>query len=172
MRIKTIIDEDFVNYKRASMFIGTVSCSGKCCIEADIPLSICQNFEWQSAPIKEVSNHHIIGRYLANRMTSAIVFGGLEPFEQTEELINFIRDLRDHFGVCDPVVIYTGYYPEEITEALFALAEWDNIIVKFGRYKPNCKPRYDQLLGVWLASDNQFASVLSKTAPYACAWHL
>ena len=34
MRVKTVVDEDFTNYKKPSMFIGTISCGGKCCIEA------------------------------------------------------------------------------------------------------------------------------------------
>lgn len=38
MRVKTIVDEDFTNYKKPAMFIGTISCGGKCCIEAGIPL--------------------------------------------------------------------------------------------------------------------------------------
>jgi len=41
MRIKTIKDEDFVNYKKASMFIGTATCDFKCCKEAGIPLEVC-----------------------------------------------------------------------------------------------------------------------------------
>jgi hypothetical protein len=31
------------------------------------------------------------------------------------------------------------------------------IIIKYGRYKPNQKMKYDKVLGVNLASDNQFA---------------
>jgi hypothetical protein len=32
-----------------------------------------------------------------------------------------------------------------------------NIIVKFGRYRPNQEPHFDKVLGVELASDNQYA---------------
>lgn len=53
MRVKTIVDEDFTNYKKPAMFIGTISCGGKCCIEAGIPLSVCQNDGWRScAPLR------------------------------------------------------------------------------------------------------------------------
>ena len=45
MRIKAIIDEDYTNYKKPAMFIGTASCCGKCCKEAGLPLSVCQNDE-------------------------------------------------------------------------------------------------------------------------------
>ena len=33
MRVKTIVEEDFTNYKKPAMFIGTISCGGKCCLE-------------------------------------------------------------------------------------------------------------------------------------------
>ena len=35
-----------------------------------------------------------------------------------------------------------------------------NIIVKFGRYIPDTDQRYDEVLGVILASDNQYAERL------------
>lgn len=50
MRVKTIVDEDFTNYKKPAMFIGTISCGGKCCIEAGIPLSVCQMMGGVQAP--------------------------------------------------------------------------------------------------------------------------
>ncbi len=84
MRVKTIVDEDFVNYKKPSMFIGTISCGGKCCSEAGIPLSVCQNDGWRSPPSRLTTMICIIAihRYSRNPLTKAIVFGGLEPFEQ------------------------------------------------------------------------------------------
>lgn len=60
MRVKTIVDEDFANYKKPSMFIGTISCGGKCCIEAGIPLSVCQNDGWRScAPRRSVRQRNL-----------------------------------------------------------------------------------------------------------------
>ena len=41
MLIKDIIDEDFINYKKPSMFIGTVKCDWKCCIEGKFDKKIC-----------------------------------------------------------------------------------------------------------------------------------
>ena len=38
---------------------------------------------------------------------------------------------------------------------------YENIIVKFGRYVPNQLPHYDNVLGIKLASDNQYAKVVS-----------
>ena len=51
--------------------------------------------------------------------------------------------------------------PEEIKEALDKLRKYDNIIIKYGRFLLNKPPRYDEVLGITLASDNQFAEVLS-----------
>ena len=59
------------------------------------------------------------------------------------------------------MVIYTGYYPQEIEEQVKALSSYKNIIIKFGRYVPNSTPVYDEVLGVTLASDNQFAERIS-----------
>lgn len=158
MRVKTVVDEDFTNYKKPSMFIGTISCGGKCCIEAGIPLSVCQNDGWRSGAPIVLSNRELCQRYLNNPLTKAIVFGGLEPFEQFKELERFIFTLRCVFGCDDDVVIYTGYNPEELSFELNVLSgHYNNIIVKFGRFVPNSQHRFDEVLGVELASDNQYA---------------
>ena len=93
MRVKTIIDEDFSNYKEPAMFIGTVSCDGKCCKEAGIPMSVCQNDAWRESATICISNNQICERYVRNPITKAMVFGGLEPFEQFEEVFNVIGKL-------------------------------------------------------------------------------
>ena len=160
MKIKTVVDEDFTNYKKPAMFIGTATCGGKCCIEAGIPLSVCQNDGWRSGAPIEFDEETLIKRYENNPLTSAIVFGGLEPFEQYEDVEHFIYKFRMR-GNLDDVVIYTGYYPEEIKEQLRCLELFPNIVVKFGRYVPNRPNRYDDVLGVTLVSDNQFAERIS-----------
>lgn len=162
MRIKQLRDEDFTNYKKASMFIGTISCGGKCCIEAGIPFTICQNDELRRSPIIKMDNKTLIDRYLNNFITSSIVFGGLEPFEQFDELKDFIYDFRMNYKVLDDIIIYTGYKPEEIVNEITELEVFPNIIIKFGRYIPNRLSRYDDILGITLASDNQYAKKISK----------
>ena len=157
MLLKTIIDEDFVNYKVPSMFIGTAFCGGKCCVEAGIPLSVCHNDKWRKADPIFVEDSDICRRYLDNDITKAIVIGGLEPFEQFTELCEMLAALRNEYKCNDDVVIYTGYYPKEIESEIEFLKFYGNIIVKFGRYIPGKPHRYDELLGVTLASDNQFA---------------
>ena len=81
--------------------------------------------------------------------------GGLEPFDNGIELYALISKVRDYCD--DDIVIYTGYKEEEIPKAIKALSEYKNIIIKFGRYIPNQKPHFDEVLGVNLASDNQYA---------------
>lgn len=163
MRVKTIIDEDFVNYKKPSMFIGTISCGGKCCVEAGIPLSVCQNDGWRSCAPIVLSDREICVRYLTNPITSAVVFGGLEPFEQFDEVVELLSTFRDAFECNDDVVIYTGYTKEECKQNgwLEKLSNIRNITVKFGRYVPNKLGRYDDVLGVTLASDNQYAEKIN-----------
>ncbi len=100
-------------------------------------------------------------RYLNNPLTSAIVIGGLEPFEQSTELFRFIFMLRRVFGCNDDVVIYTGYTEDEIKDDVKNLSAYENIIIKFGRYRPDQEAHYDDVLGVNLVSDNQYAIRIS-----------
>ncbi len=161
MRIMTIVDEDFANYSKPAMFIGTISCSGKCCIEANIPLTVCQNDGWrENAPIN-LKDSEMYQRYAKNFITKSIVFGGLEPFEQTPELLRFVHYVRAIQECLDDIVIYTGYYEEEIQATVTALCDFKNIILKYGRYIPNKPSRFDEVLGVTLSSDNQFAVKIS-----------
>lgn len=153
MKVKGIVDEDFVNYKKPSMFIATSKCDFKCDKEAGC--QVCQNSDLANSPTIEIDDDEIIQRYLNNPITEAIVFGGLEPFDDFNELYSFIMDFRDYSK--DDIVIYTGYYPEEIPSYLEKLSWFKNIIIKFGRFIPNQKSHYDTVLGIELASDNQEA---------------
>ena len=159
MHLKGITDEDFVNYKLPSMFVATTYCSFKC--EKENGVRCCHNSALVSQPIIEIDDDELIQRYRANGITKAIVFGGLEPFEQSLELLSFIAKLRTGYNIHDPVVIYTGFDEDEVEEDLKALRMFDNIVVKFGRYKMNEEPHYDEVLGIELASDNQYGKVIS-----------
>lgn len=161
MRVKTIIDEDFTNYKKPCMFIGTISCGGKCCTDAGIPLCTCQNDSWRKEDIITIDDRELCVRYLNNFLTSSIVFGGLEPFEQYDEMVSVIWNLRTIYACDDDIVIYTGYNRDEIKDKVVDLEQYKNIIIKFGRYVPNQKPHYDGVLGVHLASDNQYGERIS-----------
>ena len=161
MLIKQFIEEDFVNYKKPSLFIGTISCNGKCCTEASIPLSVCQNDQMRRTPPRFIPSLEICERYLSNNITKAIVFGGLEPFEQFKELKDFIYILREECDCHDDIVIYTGYNKDEISNEIEILKQYDNIIIKFGRFIPNDESRFDEVLGVTLVSKNQYAERIS-----------
>ena len=153
MLIKGIIDEDFINYKKPSMVIMCPYCTFKCDKEAGC--QVCQNSDLANSPIIEINNDEIIKRYLDNPITEAVVIGGLEPFDTFEELYQFIKDFRRKSN--DDIIIYTGYYPEEVSEKIRQLSLFLNIVIKFGRFIPNQKSHYDTVLGVELASDNQEA---------------
>lgn len=153
MKVKSIIFEDFVNYKKPSMFIAMTKCDFKCDKEAGC--QVCQNSDLANSPIIDIDNNDIIKRYLDNPITEAVVIGGLEPFDTFEELYQFIKDFRRKSN--DDIIIYTGYYPEEISEKIRQLSLFLNIIIKFGRFIPNQKSHYDTVLGIELASDNQKA---------------
>ena len=157
MKIKNIIDEDFTNYKKPSMFIAFPYCTFKCDRECGKP--ICQNSKLVKAPNIEIGAEVIIQRYLSNPITTAIVLGGLEPFDSFGDLISLIYLLRLVRG--DDVVIYTGYTESEIFTQVNMLKEFGNIIIKFGRYIPDNNKHYDEILGIELASDNQYARRIS-----------
>lgn len=158
MRIKGIVDEDFVNYKRPSMYICTSVCDFKC--EKESGVSCCQNSSLAQEETKVVSDDDIIHRYLLNDITKAIVIGGLEPFQQFEEVFNFVAKLRFNYQRPDTVVIYTGYNKSEVLSMVEAFKLLGNIIIKFGRFVPNQEEHRDDVLGVYLASPNQYAEVI------------
>lgn len=155
MIIKGLIDEDFVNYKVPSMFIITSKCSFKC--EKESGVRCCQNSSLAKKRGMAIENEDLIERYINNPITHAIVFGGLEPFDQFTEVFDIIATLRLTYNNDDDVVIYTGYIEEEVEKKIEALSIFDNIIVKFGRYIPNQESHFDEVLGVKLSSPNQYA---------------
>lgn len=160
MRVKNIATEDFVNYKLPSMFISSCFCSWKCCTEQNLDIGVCQNAPLAQAEIKNIPDEIIFDLFLSNSITQAVVIGGLEPFLQFDEIVSLISYFRT--ANCNaPFVIYTGYYPEEIQDEIKTLQQHTNIIVKFGRFIPNAQSRYDEVLGVELISDNQFAQQIS-----------
>ena len=111
-------------------------------------------------PEKEVDNETIYNHYISNPISKAIVLGGLEPMLQFEEVYSLIKYFRDN-GCNDSFVIYTGYNKNELHWELDQLRAFRNIIVKFGRYVPGQEKHFDAVLGVELASKNQFAEVVS-----------
>lgn len=157
MIIKGVQDEDFVNYKKPSMFISFPSCTWKC--DRECGKKVCQNGTLATTPNIEIGVKTIVDRYINNPITKAIVCGGLEPFDTWNDLQKFIIELRQKSQ--DDIVIYTGYKKEEISYAVDWLNLFPNIIVKFGRFVPDQQKHYDEVLGIYLASDNQYAERIS-----------
>ena len=157
MEIRGLTDECIGDYYKTAMYIAMPYCTFKC--DKENKNQLCQNWELSSAPIIEIPNDILINRYLSNPLTEAIIFSGLEPFDSFAELYQFIKDFRKISN--DDIVIYTGYTEQEISEACKLFLEFKNIYIKFGRYRPKEKSHYDEILGIKLASSNQYAKKIS-----------
>jgi hypothetical protein len=157
MKVKQIIDEDFVNYKLPSMYVGFPKCSFKC--EKECGMQVCQNGVLATSPTIDIDINKLTNRYMSNFITSAIVIAGLEPFDTYDQLIELVNEFRQCTD--DDIVIYTGYYRNEIEEYIKQLQQYKNVIIKFGRYVPNQQQYFDEVLGVYLASNNQYAEKIS-----------
>ena len=153
MKIKGLISEDFVNYKKPAMTIMFPYCTFKCGTE------YCQNSPLSKAKDIEIDITDIVIRYLNNPITESVVMQGLEPYDSWNDLIEFVKQLR--VSTDDDIVIYTGYYKEEIADKMATLSKYKNIVIKYGRYIPNQEKHYDEVLGVYLASSNQYAERIS-----------
>ena len=155
IRLINVIDEDFVNYKVPSMTLMFPYCTFKCGKEN------CQNYGIKNIKILEVSTKRLCDRYRDNLIADAIVCQGFEPIDSFDELYDFINTLRYEYNITDDVVIYTGYNKDEIKDQVEKLKIFPNIIVKYGRFIPDKKHHYDEILGVELASPNQYAEYIS-----------
>ena len=144
MKLKGLQDEDFVNYKKPAMFIGFPSCTWKC--EKECGKRVCQNGALATSPIKNIDINKIVNRYINNPITSAIVCGGLEPFDTWEDLYKLIFYFRQKTE--DDIIIYTGYYKEEKEKYINCLKQFSNIIIKYGRYIPGHEKHYDEILEI------------------------
>lgn len=157
MIVKAIIDEDFVNYKKPSMFIAFPRCDFKC--ERECGIACCQNSDLAQSPDIEIDCQNLVNRFLKNPISEAVVCGGLETFDTFDDLISFIRAFREKSDA--EIVVFTGFSRGEVDDKIQVLSSFKNIIVKFGRYIPGQKPHYDEVLGIELASDNQYAERIS-----------
>lgn len=157
MIIKGITDEDFINYKKPAMFVAFPRCSFKC--EKECGICCCQNSDLARSSDIEVTAAALAQRYINNPISESVVIGGLEPFDTFDDLMELIDALRSKTQ--DDIVIYTGYNEDEIADRLPRLTKHSNIIIKFGRFVPSDTKRYDEVLGIYLASQNQHAIKLS-----------
>lgn len=154
MKIKGIIFEDFINYKKPSMVVEFPYCDFKC--DKECGQQVCQNSKLTKVPNKDISITNLVKMYMNNNITEAIVFQGLEPFDSKDDLYQLIKVFREYSN--NDIVIYTGYTETELDYEIETLKRlFKNIIIKFGRFIPNQQSHFDNVLGVTLASSNQYA---------------
>jgi organic radical activating enzyme len=160
MIIKGIKEEDFLQYKQPSMLVAFPSCTFKCEKECPGCKGMCQNSPLTAAPNIEISAKAIVNRYMSNPISKALVCGGLEPFDTYTQLLELLTEFRANTD--DVAIVYTGFYKEEIEHKLEYIIRFiPNVIIKFGRYIPDQEPHYDEILGINLASTNQYAEKIS-----------
>lgn len=158
MKLKGIIDYDTVNYKEPTLTLLFNHCDFKC--DKLNGCQVCQNSALAQEPNIEVCGETIWKLYSENPLTKAFCFQGLEPFDSYMDLIELVQFIRIDKKCKDPIIIYTGYDKDEDMVTQRSLSHYSNIIVKWGRFIMGQQPHYDEVLGVNLASDNQYAEVI------------
>lgn len=157
MKLKGLVEYDISNYKKPSMFVIFPSCTFKC--DKECGQNVCQNSQLAFESEVKINTLELVQKYINNPLTKALVCGGLEPFDSWDDLRLLVEVFRSKTD--DDIVIYTGYTSEEQYSNLLYLRYYPNIIIKFGRFIPNQESHYDEVLGVNLASPNQYAEVIS-----------
>lgn len=77
MKIKGLVDEDFVNFKLPCMFISIGTCNWKCCIEANIPVTVCQNSDLAKQKDIDIPIDEIFNRYISILFQKLLLLVGL-----------------------------------------------------------------------------------------------
>lgn len=158
IELQDLRSEVIQDYYKPSLYLAFPKCTFKCCIEQGIPVSVCHNSDLIKQKTKLYKTSDIIKAYTDNIITKAIIMAGLEPMESFDSVIELVKEFRKITN--DDIVIYTGFYPDEINDRVEQLRQFPNIIMKFGRFIFNSKPVYDDVLKINLASENQFAERL------------
>ena len=159
MRLKGIIFDDLVNYKMPCVTLESPFCDFKC--DKECGVQVCQNGPLAKADTYDYQPKEIISAYLKDDLAQALVIQGLEPLDNRwfPELWDFLVEFRKNSA--DPIIIYTGFKEEEVGSIIELLQKLPKVIVKFGRYIPDQESHYDEVLGVNLASPNQYARRIS-----------
>ena len=156
MKLKGIIDYDIINYKEPVMTLEFPYCDFKC--DKLNGCQVCQNSKLAAEPDIDIPMSKIWLLYEQNPLTKGFCFQGLEPFD-SYEIFDLIDTLRYYCD--DPIIIYTGYNKEQLPKQVEILKQYRNIIVKWGRFILGDEPHYDEVLGVNLASNNQYGEKIS-----------
>lgn len=164
MKLKGIIDYDIVNYKEPTLTLLFNLCDFKC--DKLNGCQVCQNSSLVDEPDIEVSLEKIWELYKQNPLTKGFCCQGLEPFDSPADLLQFISYIRDVKQCNDTIIIYTGYTKTELyfpfIYEIQVIRKYKNIIIKWGRYILNDEPHYDEILGIKLASNNQYAEWINN----------
>lgn len=160
IEVKGIIWEDLVNYKKISTTLMMPKCDFKC--DKMNGTQVCQNWGLAAAPSQTVVIEDFMERYLNNPLTEAIVLQGLEPLDSLVD-VYIVAAALSVKKCTDDLVIYSGYNKAEIPSYLLdpiVSSLPGHLIIKWGRYFPNQEPHYDPVLGIYLASDNQYGEII------------
>ena len=158
MKLKGIIDYDTINYKEPVLTLEFPYCDFKC--DKINKCQVCQNSALAVEPDINISLQEIWNLYKQNPLTKGFCCQGLEPFDSEQELLNFIDFIRSGMKCDDVIIIYTGYARSELL-CLDILKNYKNIIIKYGPYLTGYEPHYDKVLGINLASNNQYGEKIS-----------
>ena len=159
MKLKGIIDCDFTNYKKPVLTLEFPECDFKC--DKLNKCQVCQNSTLAQEPDIEISLQDIWKIYKENPLTKGFCLQGLEPLDTVNDVLNFVKYIRKDKMCDDVIIIYTGYNKEEVTKFIYQITQYNNIIIKWGRYIVGQPPHYDEILGVKLASNNQHAEKIT-----------
>ena len=137
------------NYKKIGLYVALgITCTWKC--------EDCINIHYKDIhPRHHTNSYELINSYLSNPLLSSLILSGLEPFDSFDSMLVLIENFRKFTK--DDIVIFTGYTEEELFNKINLIKNYNNIIIKFGRYMPSKPPVFDNILGIHLISDNQFA---------------
>lgn len=158
MVLRGMMLEDFVNYRLPSTYLVFPFCTLKC--NKLNGCNVCQNASLMDDPkLVVIPTTEVCKQFIANPISKAIVCAGLEPLDSIDDVLDLIKTMRQYFNDESDIIIYTGYTEEEVLadEKMKQILNFSNIVVKYGRYIINDTPHYDEILGVKLASSNQYA---------------
>jgi len=145
----------FNDYKKVGLYIATPFCNFKCVKEAKekgVEVT-CHNGGLDY--VSDMSAQDVVEKHLSiNPFAECIILSGLDPIDNWVETKQFINDFRKITDM--EIVLFTGYYPNEIMDKLVELEHHEDIMFKFGRFNPINKPRFDDLGGVKLSTGNQY----------------
>lgn len=162
IKLHGFLEEDLQDYKKASMFLAFPKCSFKCALEQGLqPEKVCQNYFNIKEKSLDFDLSFLYNIYIQNPITEAFVLGGLEPLDTFEDVLAFIEFIREEKALDDDIVIYTGYYPEEVDEKIKKLKKFNNIYMKCGRFRLGQEKHFDSVLGINLANKEQFGIKIS-----------